>query len=69
MRVAPGTPRRAGALPAAVHDVGAAALGGALYLFGGGTRERPDGSDPALGAGRRTRPVGHLPAAMSDTRR
>ena len=41
VRAGPGAPRRVGALPAAVHDVGAAALGGRLYVFGGGSAAGP----------------------------
>src|SRR6059058_2264679 len=36
VRLAPGTPRRVGALPQAIHDVGATTLGSAMYVFGGG---------------------------------
>ena len=41
VRVAPGAPRRVGALPAAIHDVGAATLGSSLYVFGGGSTGGP----------------------------
>ena len=41
VRAGPGAPRRVGALPVPVHDVGAAALGGRLYVFGGGSAAGP----------------------------
>src|SRR3954447_6373849 len=37
IRAAPGNPRLDGSLPQAVHDAGGAALGGRVYVFGGGT--------------------------------
>src|SRR4051794_14335684 len=37
VRLRPGPPRRDGQLPLAVHDAAAAAIGGATYVFGGGT--------------------------------
>jgi DNA-binding beta-propeller fold protein YncE len=67
VRVAPGPARRVGALPAAAHDVGAAALGSSVYVFGGGTASGPiDAITQVLPSGR-SRLAGHLPMAMSDT--
>src|SRR4051794_5486793 len=41
VRVSPGAPRRVGALPQAVHDVAATALGGRAFAFGGGSATGP----------------------------
>src|SRR4051812_21407274 len=57
VRVAPGRPRRVGTLPAAIHDVGVAALGSRLYVFGGGT---PGGPTDAV---TQARPRGPAPRA------
>ena len=62
VHVAPGRARAAGALPEAVHDAGAAALGGRVYVFGGGTAAGPTGQIVEVGRGI----VGHLPEASSD---
>ena len=67
VRVAPGSPRRVGTLPAAVHDVGATTLGSSLYVFGGGSASGPTAAITQVAPGGRTRPAGRLPVAMSDT--
>ena len=67
MRAGPGAPRRVGALPAPVHDVGAAALGGRLYVFGGGSAAGPTDRITAVTPAGRVRTVGRLPVALSDS--
>jgi hypothetical protein len=55
-----------GALPGAQHDAQAAALGGRVFVFGGGDFTEYDhilGYDPASGA---VTPAGALPSAQSD---
>jgi hypothetical protein len=66
-RARPGRPRRVGALPAAVHDVGVAALGPRLYVFGGGSASGPTDAITAVTSAGRTRTVGRLPVALSDS--
>src|SRR3954452_7254084 len=61
-RVLPAPAGGAGTLPQAVHDVGAAALGGRVYVFGGGTAAGPLDAIVQLGRG----VVGHLPEPASD---
>jgi len=57
-----------GQLPSVRHDTAAAALGGSVYVFGGGNGPSQLSDivrvDPATGA---SRLVGHLPAASSDS--
>jgi DNA-binding beta-propeller fold protein YncE len=67
VRVAPGSPRRVGRLPQAAHDIGAAAIGGKAYAFGGGTASGPVASITAVGAAGSAQGAGRLPVAMSDT--
>jgi hypothetical protein len=62
VRVAPGRARMEATLPQAVHDAGAAALGGRVYVFGGGTPAGPTADIVALGSG----VAGRLPAPSSD---
>ena len=61
VRVAPGAARRVGALPFAAHDVGAAALGSSVYVFGGGTAGGPIDAITQVTPSGRSRLVGHLP--------
>ena len=65
--VAGGRERVLGRLPVALHDAAAVAIGGALYLFGGGDGVRQLDQilrvDPHSGAASR---VGSLPAPSSD---
>jgi YVTN family beta-propeller protein len=67
VRVAPGTPRRVGALPGAIHDVGATTLGSSVYVFGGGSAGGPTAAITQVAPNGRTRSAGQLPVAMSDT--
>jgi hypothetical protein len=62
VRVAPGRARADGTLPQAVHDAGAAELGGRVYMFGGGTPAGPTADIVAIGGGT----AGRLPAPSSD---
>jgi hypothetical protein len=62
LRVAPGRARAIDALPQALHDAGAATLGGRVYVFGGGTPAGPTDQIVQLGHGA----VGHLPQPSSD---
>src|SRR5205823_5714663 len=62
VRVAPGRPGAAGSLPAAVHDAGAAALDGHVYVFGGGTPAGPTDAIVEVGRGA----IAHLPQPSSD---
>ena len=62
VRVSPGPARVDATLAQAVHDAGAATLGGRVYLFGGGTPAGPTASIVALGGGA----SGQLPAPSSD---
>jgi YVTN family beta-propeller protein len=55
--------RAARALPTAVHDAGAARIGGSVYLFGGGNGTRQLGEIVEVASGR---VVGQLPAPSSD---
>ncbi len=61
-RVEPAPARAAGTLPQAVHDAGAAALGGRVYLLGGGTAAGARDTIVQIGRG----VVAHLPAPASD---
>lgn len=61
-RVQPAPARADGTLPQAVHDAGAAALGGRVYVFGGGTAAGALDSIVQVGRG----VVGHLPEPASD---
>jgi YVTN family beta-propeller protein len=65
--VAPGRPRRVGALPAAIHDAGASALGSSLSVFGGGSASGPTDAITQVTPSGRSRSAGRLPVAMSDT--
>jgi YVTN family beta-propeller protein len=67
VRVAPGTPRVVGHLPAAAHDIGATGVGGKVYAFGGGTASGPLTTIAGITPGGTTSTAGHLPAAISDT--
>jgi YVTN family beta-propeller protein len=63
-----GGDRGAGSLPAALHDTAAVRLGGAVYLFGGGTNANTQSDQIVrvpLGGGSGTI-VGRLPAPSSD---
>jgi hypothetical protein len=62
VRVAPGRARADAVLPQAVHDAGAATLGGRVYLFGGGTPAGPTADIVTLGSD----VAGHLPSPSSD---
>jgi YVTN family beta-propeller protein len=59
--------RQIGRIPTALHDSAAVTIGGAVYLFGGGTGSRQLDTilrvDPRTGASRQ---VGRLPAPSSD---
>ena len=61
-RVEPAPARAAGTLPQAVHDAGAAALGGRVYVLGGGTAGGAVDAIVQVGRG----VVAHLPAPASD---
>ena len=61
-RVLPAPARDAGTLPQAVHDAGAAALGGRVYVFGGGSAAGPLDAIVQVGRG----VVAHLPEPSSD---
>jgi hypothetical protein len=61
-RVAPGAPRRLAPLPVALHDAGATSIGGAAYVFGGGTASSPLDSIVRVGGG----VVGRLTSPASD---
>ena len=61
-RVLPAPARGAGTLPQPAHDAGAAALGGRVYVFGGGTASGP--LDAVVQVGRGV--VAHLPEPSSD---
>jgi hypothetical protein len=61
-RVLPAPARGAGTLPQAVHDAGAAALAGRVYVFGGGTAAGPLDTIVQVGRG----VVAHLPEPSSD---
>jgi len=64
--LAPGPPATIGHLPAAVHDVGAAAIGDAAYAFGGGTASGPVASITEIGPDGAARTAGRLREALSD---
>src|SRR5206468_11388401 len=66
VRLAPGAPRRVGALPRPVHDVATATLAGRLYVFGGGSAAGPTDAITRVAAGGRVSAAGHLPVALSD---
>jgi len=61
-RIHPAPARAAGTLPQAVHDAGAAALGGRVYVFGGGTAAGAVDAIVQVGRG----VVAHLPEPTSD---
>ena len=60
--------RPVGVLPVAIHDSAAVSLGGATYLFGGGTNAntQSDAIVRVSTGGRTATVVGHLPAPSSD---
>src|SRR5256885_11459271 len=66
VRVAPGRPRTAGALPAAVHDVAATTLSSSMYVFGGGSAGGPTAAITRLSASGARTAAGRLPVALSD---
>ena len=61
-RVQPAPARVTGMLPQAVHDAGAAAIGGRVYVFGGGTAAGAVDAIVQVGRG----VVAHLPQPASD---
>ena len=67
VRVAPGAAKRVAELPSPVHDVGAATLRNAAYVFGGGTASGPVNTITRIDGSSHSRTVGRLPVAMSDT--
>jgi DNA-binding beta-propeller fold protein YncE len=67
VRLRPGPPRRAGRLPQAVHDAAATTVGGATYVFGGGTASGSSAAVVRAGAaGSGARTVAQLPSPSSD---
>jgi YVTN family beta-propeller protein len=66
VHVAPGAPRRVGALPEAIHDAGVASLGSSAYVFGGGSASGPTDAITRVTADGRAHSAGHLPIALSD---
>ncbi len=63
VRLAPGRPAVTGSLPQAAHDIGVAALGGALYAFGGGTAAGPTSTITRITPSGQVSRAGTLPVA------
>jgi DNA-binding beta-propeller fold protein YncE len=64
--VGAGGERLVGRLPRALHDSAAVAIGGAVYVFGGGTGSRQLDQILRIDRSGRTKEVGRLPAPSSD---
>jgi YVTN family beta-propeller protein len=66
VRVVPARARIVGRLPEGLHDAAAAHVGGADYVFGGGTVDGPSDAILRIGSGSAVTRVGHLPSGASD---